>query len=393
MVMRIYADLIATTRPLPEVVSAVAETMAEVWAHPAGLNSDGFRARECLESAREAAAEFMGAGSPDEIIFTSGGTESANHAITGLALAGADRGRHLVIGAVEHPAVLESARRLESRGFEISWIPCDGDGRVSLEDVQQRVRDETVLVALQRANLDSGAIHPVAEVAVWLKGKGIPIYCDGQAAAGWLPLSRVELGVDVLSVSAHRFFGPKGVGVVACRPGLRLEPLIVGGRQESERRAGTENLPGIVGAAVAMRWVSERMASGRERLRHLQEKAVAGVMGRISGARLLGPGPGNDRLPHHLAFSFEGVDAEEAAMVLDLRGVSVTVASGCLSPEEKQSHVFRAMGISEEASRSALILGFGPEMDEGGLDDLIRRLEESIAKVRSLSPNRTGGVA
>jgi cysteine desulfurase len=311
--------------------------------------------RDSLDEAREAFRKLIGAAYADEIFFTSSATESANWALKGLAWPAALNGKkHLVLSCVEHPAVEESARYLESTGCSVTRLGVDGFGRITLEHLQKALQPDTFLVATHLGNYDVGTLQPVREISAICQEKKIPIFCDASTTGGWLPINVQELGCDLLSLAPHRFYGPQGVGVLYVRRGLRLTPLIHGGRQEFQQRAGMENSRGVIGAAVTQ-W------------------------------KLNGAFSGSERDPHHLSISFLHVEAEALALRLDLRGIKVGANTGCRTRELRTSRVLNVLGLELEWALGTLLIGLSDKLSEEDLSRAVNEIAIAVGKLRGMS--------
>ena len=325
----IYLDHLTTTPPLTEVVDAMQPWLRGQFGAPASLHKLGVEARDAIDAARERLAKLVNAAEPEEIIFTSSGTEAINHAVTGAALANRRFGSHIVTTGIEHPAVLGSVAWLESQGFSSTRVGVDGQGRVDPDAIGRAMNDETILVCLHHANLDLGTVQPVAEVAELTGERGIPLFVDATASGGWLATDVQQLGADLLALAPHRFYGPKGVGVLYKKRRTRVENLIHGGVQENEFRAGTENVAAIAGAGVAAEHAAAALGQRASQAAKLQVRLLEGIGQAVEGVHLNGPEPGDGRLPHQLSLSTGGVEGEGQALMLDLRGVAIAAGAAC----------------------------------------------------------------
>lgn len=379
--MRLYLDHLAATPVHPDVAAAMRPWLESAWGNPSNLHQHGLAAAEAVQAARAEAAAFAGVAS-EEIVFTSGGTEAANAALCGIAW---KRGPGSILcSAAEHPSILATARFLESQGHERVLIPVDGEGRINPEDVRRALRPDTRLVCVHRSNPDSGCIQDVAALAAVAHEAGVPVFCDATTSGGWVPSTRQALGADLISYSPHRFFGPKGVGCLVVRKGLELEPLLHGGRQEGGRRAGTENVAGIVGAGVACRRAQSGMEAWARETAPLRDRLWQALREAVPGLHLHGPLTGPLRDPRHLAVGIEGVEGEALMLLLDLRGVACTAASGCLSGAEKYSKVLRAMRVPEELVKGTLILSPGPGQTLDQMEQAAGIIAQAVAKIRAM---------
>ncbi|MHC4405657.1 MAG: cysteine desulfurase family protein, partial [Planctomycetota bacterium] len=363
----VYMDNHATTRVDPRVVEAMLPYFTETYGNSASTQHQfGWNAKEAVDAARQSIAEAIGA-LPREIVFTSGATESNNLAIRGVAERSREKGRHLIGVVTEHPAVLDSLERLKRRGFDVTLLPVvqapdPQAGRIHPDQVAEAVRDDTILVSVMLANNEIGVIHPLAEIGRVCKDRGVLLHSDATQAVGRVPVDVETLGVDLMSFSAHKMHGPKGVGALYVRrraPFVRLEPLIDGGGHERGMRSGTLNVPGIVGLARALRLAVEEMAEESPRLRALRDRLYEGLTSHLADVELNGPAlvPDAWRLPNNLNVSIANVDGE--ALLMSTPGVAASSGSACTSAKPEPSHVLRALGIGGAASRSSLRFGLG----------------------------------
>lgn len=371
----IYLDHAATTSLDPKVEAVMRACFFENYGNPSSLHETGRRAKNALDEARDAVADFLGARS-SEILFTSGGTEANNLAIKGISRA--SQHRHLVLSAIEHPSVLESAAALEREGFQLTKVLPDREGRIDPNAIEAALTPDTALVAVMVANNEVGTVQPIEEIGRICRARGIPFHADAVQAAGdcILPLESLEK-VDSLSLSAHKLYGPKGIGALFVRSGTRFQPLLHGGGQEGERRAGTENLPGIVGFAEALRL--SRDPSEKERIRALRDRLQEGVLN-IPGSCL--HGHREARLSNNLNVGFEGVLAETLLMALDLEGVCASAGSACSAGALEASHVLLAMGLSPERAREAIRLTVGRSNTFEQIEKAVELLARLVARLR-----------
>ncbi|MFO7169118.1 MAG: cysteine desulfurase family protein, partial [Chloroflexota bacterium] len=340
-----------------------------------------------LDGARETVARTLGA-LPKEIIFTGGGSEADNLAVKGVALAQrrAGRGAHVITSAIEHHAVLHAVEWLEAFGFETTVLPVDGDGLVRPEDLRAALRPDTVLVSIMYANNEIGTVQPVAELGAICREAGVPFHTDAVQAAGALPLDVNALNVDLLTITAHKFYGPKGVGALYVRHGVPLMPLISGGGQERRRRAGTENVAGAVGLAEALRRAEEQRPQYVAHCAALRDRLVAGVLERVPHATL--NGHPTQRLPNNANIAFEGVEGESVLLLLDQHGIAASSGSACTSGSLEASHVLQALGIPYERAIGSLRFTVGRATTEEEVDTLLEVLPAVIEQLRELSPAR-----
>ena len=378
----IYADNAATTPVSESVLAAMLPYFTQEFGNPSSLYAAGRRAKKALETARETVAACLNAR-PDEIFFTSGGSESDNWAVKMSARAGRARGRtHLVTTEFEHHAVLHSVRSLEADGFSAALLPVHEDGIVRPDELAAALRPETALVSVMAANNEIGTIQPIADLASLCRGRGVPFHTDAVQAAGVLPLDVRALGVDLLSISAHKFHGPKGVGALFVRRGRGLPGMIDGGGQERGLRAGTENVAGAVGLAAALEESCGSMAEQAARVSALRDRLIAGAL-KIPGSRLNGDAV--RRLPGNVNLSFEGVDGEALLLLLDRSGICASAGSACTAGSVEPSHVLRAIGLPPQLARSTLRLTLSRQNTEAEVDEILRVLTEAVRKVRGLS--------
>ena len=378
----IYLDHLTTTPPLTEVVDAMQPWLRGQFGAPASLHKLGLEARDAIDAARERLAKLVNAAEPEEIIFTSSGTEAINHAVKGAALANRRFGSHIVTTAIEHPAVLGSIAWLESQGFSSTQVGVDGQGRVDPDALGRAMTDETILVCLHHANHDLGTVQPVAEVAEFTGERGIPLFVDATASGGWLPIDVQQLGADLLALASHRFYGPKGVGVLYKKRRTRVQNLIHGGVQENEFRAGTENVAAIAGAGVA----AAALGQAAEHAAKLQVQLLAGIRQAVEGVHLNGPEPGGGRLPHQLSLSTGGVEGEGQALMLDLRGVAIAAGAACTTRSMRLPPALRAIGRDADLAKGTTLWGIGRDTTEAEIDRAIELFAEVTAKLRSMSP-------
>jgi len=383
---QVYFDHQASTPVLPEVFQAMQPWFMEDFGSASSLHRYGMRAREALERAREQVGGLINAESPEDVIFTSGATESANLAVKGAAYANQRRGKHIVASAIEHPAVLNSIEFLKSQGFTVTLVKVDRQGFVDPKDVTAAITDETVLVAVHHVNHDIGTIEPIREIGEVVADRGVPLFVDAAASGGWLPIDVQAMGAGLLSLAPHRFYGPKGVGVLYRNRRARLSPIIHGGVQEGGRRAGTENIPAIVGAGVAAEIAQRELL---ERIAHtgkLQRRLWDGLKSSIERITLNGPEPGLGRITTNLNISSEFTEGEGQALMCDVNGIAVASGTSCVSKALKISHVLSAIGLEHSLASANIILSLGKDNTEEDLDHFLATFPKIIAKLRSMSP-------
>ena len=383
---QVYLDQQAATPVLPEVFEAMRPFFTEVYGSASSMHQHGLRVREALGKAREQAAKLVNAAFPEEIIFTSGGTEAVNLAVKGLASANRIRGNHIVTTAIEHPAVLGSLEFLETQGCTITKVKVDKEGFVDPEEVRRNVTQETILICVHQANHDIGTIQPLRAIGQVANEKGVPLFVDANFSGGWLPMDVQSLGISLLSLSPHRFYGPKGVGVLYKHRRTRLASLIHGGVQEGGRRAGTENVPGIVGAGVACEAAQREMAGRVTHTASLQRKFWEGLKARVPKMRLNGPEPGERRISTNLNISFEQVEGEGLMLLADTRGLAFASGTACISKALKVSPVLTAIGVEHSAAQGAVLFSLGKDNTEEEIDYVLEVLPKLVERLRSMAP-------
>jgi cysteine desulfurase len=382
----VYLDHQAATPLLPEAFEAMRPFFAEAFGSASSLHQHGLRARDALAKAREQMAAFIGAESPEDIIFTSDGTESANLAVKGAAYANQRRGNHIVVSAIEHPSVLSSVEFLEKQGFTSTKVQVDSEGFVNPDDVRAALTDKTVLVAVHHANHDIGAIEPVRAIAEIVAERGIAFYVDAEASAGCLSIDVQAMGATLLSLSPHKFYGPKGVGVLYRNRRARLDGILHGGVQEGGRRAGTENIPAIVGAGVAAEAAARDLSGRSAHVARLQKRLWEGLKARVPYLKLNGPEPGPHRLGANLNLSAEFVEGEGLLLMLDARGIAVASGTSCVSKALKVSHVLSAIGLDHSLGQAAILLTPGKDNTDADIDCVLETLPQVVNKLRGMSP-------
>jgi len=380
----IYMDHAATTPVDPRVVEAMLPYFTEIYGNASSIHAFGREAHEAMEQSRRTVAEILNAD-PKEIIFTSCGSESDNLAIRGVAWASRARGNHIITSSIEHHAVEHTCKQLEREfGFEVTYVPVDAHGVVDPDEVGRAITDRTVLISVMYANNEVGTIEPIAEIAKIARSRGVPFHTDAVQAGGALTLDVNELGVDLMSLSAHKFYGPKGVGVLYVREGTPLLPIQTGGGHERGRRAGTENVPYIVGLATALRLAYEHLEENNRRIAALRDKLIQGVLSSVPDAQLTGH-PTN-RLPNNASFAFAGIEGESILINLDLEGIAASSGSACSTGEAEPSHVLLAMGIPPEIAHGSLRLTLGHGNTEQDVDYVLSILPRIVQKLREISP-------
>jgi cysteine desulfurase len=380
----IYLDHASTTPTDPAVVEAMLPYFSEDYGNPSTVYSLGLSAASAVQQARESIAGIIGAEA-DEIYFTSGGTESDNWAIFGTADAQEKKGRHLITSTIEHHAVLETVEFLEKkRGYEVTRIPVDSGGRVDPEDVRKAIRPDTVLVSVMHGNNEVGTIEPIAEIGKITREAGVLLHSDMVQTAGKMPLNIGDLNVDMLSMSGHKFYGPKGVGLMYVRKRARITPLLHGGAQERNRRAGTLNVPAIVGMAKALELCQERMAEDAIREAELRDRLWTGLSSNIQAIYL--NGSMEHRLPNNLNVRLDGIEGESMILMLDMEGICVSSGSACTTGSLEPSHVLLGLGIPQELAHGSLRVTLGRSTTTKDIDHFIKVFPPIVARLREMSP-------
>lgn len=380
---RVYLDYAATTPTDPSVVEAMLPWFSDGFGNPSSIHSWGQEAEGAIEEAREKVAGLIGANL-EEIVFTGSGTEADNFAIKGVAYANQHQGNHIITSSIEHHAVLESCKFLEKRGFRATYLPVDEYGLVDPEEVRRAITDETILISVMHANNEIGTIEPIAEIAAIAEERGINFHTDAVQIVGHLPVDVDELKVDLLSMSAHKLYGPKGVGALYIRKGTRIVPFMHGGEQERGRRASTQNVPGIVGFGKACEIAQEEMGEEAERLRTLRDRLIRGILECLDHARF--NGHPTQRLPNNVNVSVEFVEGESMLLNLDLAGIAASTGSACSSSTLEPSHVLLALGLSQELAHSSLRFSLGRGTTEEEIDYVLEKLPEIVERLRAMSP-------
>ena len=380
---RIYLDHAATTPTNPDVVKAMLPYFTDAFGNPSSIYSYGQEAKGAVEEARTKVAGLIGARS-DEIIFTSGGTEADNYALKGIAYANEHKGNHIITTRIEHHAVMEVCKFLEGRGFKVTYLPVDGHGLVDPQDVKKAITDKTILISVIHASNEVGTIEPIEEIGRIARQAGVYLHSDAVQAVGHIPVNVDELNVDLLSISAHKLYGPKGIGALYARKGTRLVSLLHGGEQEKRRRAGTENVPAIVGFGKAVEIARQEIYKEAEQLTHLRDKLIKGLMEKIDHSRL--NGHPTRRLPNNVNMSFDFVEGESMLLNLDLEGICASTGSACSSASLEPSHVLVALGLPREQAHCSLRLTLGRENTEAHAERVLEVLPGIVAKLRAMSP-------
>lgn len=381
---RIYLDHAATTPVDPRVLEAILPYLGEHFANPSSIHSFGRENRKVIKDARAVIAGEIGAAEPSEIIFTGSGSESDNMALRGIAAAYRNRGNQIITSAIEHHAVYDTCKALEKEGFELTIVPVNREGIVNPDDLINALTNRTILVSIMHANNEVGTIQPIATIGKLLRERNILFHTDAVQTVGSIPVNVKELSVDLLSMSAHKFYGPKGVGALYVRKGVKLVPLIYGGGQEHNRRAGTENVAGIVGMAKALSLANSELEQNMTRISALRDYLIDNLLSGFEHVRL--NGDRNRRLPGNVNFSFEFLEGESLLLNLDLKGIAASSGSACTSGSLEPSHVLLAMGICHEIAHGSLRLTLGKSTTKEEIDYLLEVLPEIVTKLRAMSP-------
>jgi cysteine desulfurase len=384
---RVYLDHAATTPIDGRVVDVMLRYMQVAWGNPSSIYYEGREARKALDGARRTVAELLGAR-PNEVVFTSGGSESDNTAVRGVAFAAKGRGRHIITTAIEHHAVLHAVEQLEREGFEATYLPVDGEGFVDPEDLRRALRPDTTLVSVMYANNEAGTIEPIAELVRVVKAydRRISFHTDAVQAAGVLDISVDALGVDLLSISAHKFYGPKGMGAIYIRPRTPFVGQTLGGSQERNRRAGTENVAGAIGLAEALQLACHARKERNAHAGELRDYLWQELPKRLEGVLVTGPLDPGRRLPGSFSCCIERVEGEAVLIQLDLNGIAASSGSACTTGSLEPSHVLTAMGIATDVSRGSLRITIGKNNTRADIDRLLEVLPPVVRKLRALSP-------
>lgn len=379
----VYMDHAATTATAPAVVEAMLPYFTDHFGNPSSVYGIARESKAAVDEAREKVASVLSA-KPEEIYFTSGGTEADNWAIKGIAFANKQKGNHIITSAIEHHAVLHTCQYLEKMGFEVTYLPVDEYGRVDPAAVEAAITDKTILISIMFANNEIGTIEPVAAIGALARRKGIYFHTDAVQAIGHVPVDVGEMQIDLLSLSAHKFNGPKGIGALFIRKGVKIDNFMHGGGQEQRRRAGTENLASIVGMGVAIERVIASMEQESGRLITLRDRLLHGIMEKIPHARL--NGHPTERLPGNLNVSLEFIEGESILLFLDHAGICASTGSACTSGSLEPSHVMLAIGLPHEQAHGSLRLTLGEENTEEEVDYLLGVLPGIVERLRAMSP-------
>lgn len=382
--MRVYLDNAATTALSPKVLEKMMPYMTEFYGNPSSLHSFGRDAKKGVDRAREQVAKAINA-KPEEIVFTAGGTESDNTVLFGVVQRYKNKGNHIITTAVEHHAVLYACEQLEKSGAaRVTYLPVDEYGRVTAQQVADAITEQTILVSVMFANNEIGTIMPIEEIGKVCREKGVLFHTDAVQAVAHVPVDVQKMSIDFLSMSAHKFHGPKGVGALYVRKGTKLPALLVGGAQEKNRRAGTENTPGIVGLGEAIELATTNMENTAARMKYLRDKLMTGIPARIPEVKL--NGHPEERLPNNVNFSIRYIEGESILLLLDLNGIAASSGSACTSGSLDPSHVLLAMGMPHEIAHGSLRLSLGDETTEEEIDYVLETLPKVVERLRLMSP-------
>lgn len=381
---RIYLDHSATTPVDPQVADLMLKYYLEYYGNPSSVHFFGREVKKALEEARCQVASLIGAN-VSEIIFTSGGTEADNLAIQGVAKARMKQGKHLITSAIEHHAVLDTFKYLAKNGYELTILPVDEEGLVHIDDVVKAIRPDTILISIMHANNEVGSIQPIEEIGKITRDKGILFHVDAVQSLGKLPIDVKNMNIDLLTISSHKIHGPKGVGALYVRKGIKISPLVYGGAQERKIRSGTENAPGIIGFGLACELASQRMDEENKKLTRLRDKLIDGILSSIGNVKLNGP-RGERRLPNNVNVSINFIEGESLLLSLDMIGIAGSSGSACTSGSLDPSHVLLAMGLSHEVAHGSLRLSLGRQNTEEDIDFVLQELPKIVDRLRSMSP-------
>lgn len=387
---RVYLDYSATTPVREEVLEAMLPYFSNIFGNPSSIHMYGQKARKGVEDARMRVAKIIDAD-PKEVYFTSGGTEADNFAVKGLAYAQRSKGNHIVVSSIEHHAVLKCCRYLEKEGYQVTYLPVDGHGLIDPESAKDALRAETILVSIMLANNEVGTIQPIAEIGKITRERGVPLHTDAVQAVGKIPVKVDDLNVDLLSISGHKIYGPKGIGALYVRRGIHITPLIHGGHHEMKRRAGTENVAEIVGLVKAMELAEGEREDFACKMKGLRDTLENGIDEKIEDVQL--NGHPQARLPNISNMSFKFIEGESLLLALDMRGIAASTGSACTSGTLEPSHVLTAMGVAPEIAQGSLRFSLGRFTDEHDIDFVLEVLPEVVDKLRQMSPLYENSVA
>ncbi len=384
----IYLDNAATTAVRPEVIEAMLPYFTDIYGNPSSLHAIGQKGKRALEQSRNEVASLLQA-EPGEVIFTSGGTESDNLAIKGFAYANSERGKHLITSSVEHHAVLNVLQELEKKGFRVTYVPVDQYGLVDPEAVKKAICPHTILISIMLVNNEIGTIEPISKIAGLARERGVAIHTDAVQAAGKISFNVKDLGVDLLSITAHKFYGPKGVGVLYRRDGVKIAPLFEGGHQERILRPGTENIPGAVGLATALRLAVNELDLEAERLSKMRDRLENSILSRLDNVSI--NGHPQYRIPNIASLNFSFLEGEALLLALDTKGIAVSTASACSAGSDEPSHVLTSIGLDAVTARGTIRFSLGKDNTIEEIDYVVDSVVEVVEQLRELSPIRNTG--
>ncbi|WP_313526002.1 cysteine desulfurase NifS [Anaerotignum sp.] len=383
MATKIYMDNAATTPVRDEVLNTILPYFKEYYGNASSVYSIAKESKKALEKAREQVAKGIGAKA-DEIYFTAGGSESDNMALRGIAEAFKNKGNHIITTKIEHHAILHTCEYLEKHGYEVTYLPVDEFGKISLDELEKSIRPETILISVMFANNEIGTIQPIAEIGKLAREKGVFFHTDAVQAVGHVPIDVEEMQIDLLSMSGHKLGAPKGIGAIYIRKGIAIQPLIFGGAQEKKKRAGTENIPGIVGLGKAVELAVNEMEVETKRLVALRDKLISGILEKVPYSRL--NGHPTDRLPGNCNISFAYIEGESMLLLLDAMGIAASSGSACTSGSLDPSHVLMAIGLPHEIAHGSLRLTLDRVNSEEDVDFVLSKVPEVVQKLREMSP-------
>jgi len=378
-----YMDHSATSPVNPEVLEAMLPYFTESFGNASTLYALGREARTAMENGRKQVASLIGA-KPEEVYFTSGGTESDNIAIKGTASKLKNKGNHIITSDIEHPAVEETCKYLEKNGYQVTYLPVGEEGIVKVSDVEAAFTPETILITVMHANNEIGTIQPIKEIGALAREKGIYFHTDAVQSVGKIPVNVGDMNVDMLSISAHKLYGPKGIGALYIRKGVRIDPLLHGGGHERGMRPGTENIPGIVGLGKACQIAEDNLEKNMEYVSSLRDRLIQGVLGNIEQSYL--NGHPTKRLPNNANFRFTGIEGESLVLQLDAKEINASTGSACSSKKLEPSHVLMAIGLKEVDAHGSLRISLGTENTPQDIDYTIDAINEVVERLRSMSP-------
>jgi cysteine desulfurase len=381
---RVYLDHGASTPVDARVIEAMKEHMAQDYGNPSSLHTEGRMGKKFVQEARESVAALIGAGEKQNIIFTSGATEANNMAIRGVAYRNKNKGNHIITSAIEHMSVINSCKDLQKDGFDVTYIPVDKDGLVEPGKITEAITDKTILITIMAANGEIGTVEPIREIGEVAKQRDIYFHSDCVAAAGRIPIDVEKDNIDLLTLSSNDLYGPRGVGALYIKKGVKFQPIIYGGGQEKGLRSGSENVSGIIGMGKAYEIAREEMESESDRLRGLRDKLIEDILGNVENAYLTGHK--TKRLPHHASFRFDYIEGESIILNLDMEGISASTGSACSSKTLEPSHVLIALGLKHEEAHGSLVLTLGRGNTEDDVEHVLEVVPNVVQRLREMSP-------